>query len=48
VDSEEAARHLVATQDTNPRLDMATLPFGPGYEAATAAHSRPDRRAGDR
>jgi MHS family proline/betaine transporter-like MFS transporter len=48
VDSEEAARELVATQDHNPLLDMATLPFGAGYEAAKAAHSGPERRAGER
>jgi hypothetical protein len=29
-------------------LDMATLPFGTGYEAAKAAHSGPERGAGER
>jgi MHS family proline/betaine transporter-like MFS transporter len=48
VDSEQAARELVATQDTNPLLDMATLPFGPGYEAARAAHAGPEGREGER
>jgi MHS family proline/betaine transporter-like MFS transporter len=48
VDSEQAARELVATQDQNPLLDMATLPFGSGYEAAKAAHAAPERRAGER
>jgi MHS family proline/betaine transporter-like MFS transporter len=48
VESEQAARELVATQDANPRLDMATLPFGPGYEAARAAHAGSEGRAGER
>jgi MHS family proline/betaine transporter-like MFS transporter len=48
VDSEEAARELVATQDDNPMLDMATLPFGAGYEAAKAAHAGPEGTAGER
>jgi hypothetical protein len=48
VDSEEAARELVATQDHNPLLDMDTLPFDSSYEAARAAHLGPDgRQAGD-
>jgi MHS family proline/betaine transporter-like MFS transporter len=38
VDSAEAARELVATQDQNPMLDMDTLPFDSSYEAARAAH----------
>jgi MHS family proline/betaine transporter-like MFS transporter len=38
VDSEEAARKLVETQDENPLLDMDTLPFDSSYEAARAAH----------
>lgn len=47
VDSEQAARELVATQDDNPMLDMDTLPFGAGYEAARATHMGPDSRAGE-
>jgi MFS transporter, MHS family, proline/betaine transporter len=38
VDSDEAARKLVETQDENPLLDMDTLPFDSSYEAARAAH----------
>ena len=38
VDSDEAARELVATQDENPLLDMDTLPFDSSYETARAAH----------
>jgi MHS family proline/betaine transporter-like MFS transporter len=38
VDSDEAARELVATQDQNPLLNMDTLPFDSSYEAARAAH----------
>jgi MHS family proline/betaine transporter-like MFS transporter len=48
VDSEEAAREPVATQDHNPLLDMDTLPFDSSYEAARAAHLGPDgRQTGD-
>jgi MHS family proline/betaine transporter-like MFS transporter len=44
VDSDEAARQLVATQDHNPLLEMDTLPFDSSYEAARASHGeRPDR-----
>jgi MHS family proline/betaine transporter-like MFS transporter len=39
VDSDEAARELVATQDENPLLDMDSLPFDSSYEAARASHS---------
>lgn len=39
VDSDEAARELVATQDENPLLDMDTLPFDSSYEAARASHA---------
>ena len=48
VDSEKAARELVATQGDNPMLDMDTLPFGTSYEAAKAAHAGPESRAGER
>jgi MHS family proline/betaine transporter-like MFS transporter len=34
VDSDEAARELVATQDRNPLPEMDTLPFDSSYEAA--------------
>ncbi|APX01181.1 MFS transporter [Arthrobacter sp. QXT-31] len=44
VDSDEAARELVATQDHNPLLDVDTLPFDSSYEEARAAHGgRPDK-----
>ncbi|MCG2623083.1 MFS transporter [Arthrobacter sp. I2-34] len=44
VDSEDAARELVATQDANPLLEMDTLPFDRSYEAARASHrGRPER-----
>ncbi|MDP9695372.1 UNVERIFIED_ORG: hypothetical protein J2X79_002949 [Arthrobacter globiformis] len=45
VDSDEAARELVATQDRNPLLEMDTLPFDSSYEAARAAHWGPPDRA---
>jgi MHS family proline/betaine transporter-like MFS transporter len=45
VDSEEAARELVATQDANPLLDMDTLPFDSSYEAARASHAGPAGKA---
>ena len=48
VDSDEAARELVATQDENPLLEMDTLPFDSSYEAARAAHAEPQGRAGER
>jgi MHS family proline/betaine transporter-like MFS transporter len=38
VDSDEAARELVATQDQNPHLNMDTLTFDSSYEATRAAH----------
>ncbi|MCU1568441.1 MAG: transporter [Pseudarthrobacter sp.] len=38
VDSEEAARKLVETQDTNPLLDVASLPFESSFETARAEH----------
>ncbi|MDR6558257.1 MHS family proline/betaine transporter-like MFS transporter [Arthrobacter pascens] len=47
VDSEEAARELVATQDANPLLDMDTLPFDSSYEAARAAHVGHQGRPGE-
>jgi MHS family proline/betaine transporter-like MFS transporter len=47
VDSEEAARELVATQDENPLLDMDTLPFDSSYEAARAAHVGHQGRPGE-
>ena len=34
----EAARQLVATQDNNPLLDVATLPFEDSFEIARASH----------
>jgi MHS family proline/betaine transporter-like MFS transporter len=44
VDSDEAARELVATQDANPLLEMDTLPFDSSYEAARASHGgRPEK-----
>jgi MHS family proline/betaine transporter-like MFS transporter len=48
VDSDEAARELVATQDENPLLEMDTLPFDRSYEAARAAHAEPQGTAGER
>lgn len=47
VDSDEAARELVATQDENPLLEMDSLPFDSSYEAARASHAGPRGRAGD-
>lgn len=38
VDSEEAARKLVETQDNNPLLDLDSLPFESSFEAARAEH----------
>lgn len=35
VQSAEATRELVATQDENPMLDMNELPFDSSYEAPT-------------
>jgi MHS family proline/betaine transporter-like MFS transporter len=48
VDSDEAARELVETQDDNPLLEMDSLPFDSSYEAARAAHVQPQGRAGER
>ncbi|MCU1567997.1 MAG: transporter, partial [Pseudarthrobacter sp.] len=38
VDSEEAARKLVETQDNNPLLDLDILPFEESFEIARAEH----------
>ena len=38
VESVEAARQLVATQDNNPLLDVDTLPFEDSFEIARASH----------
>jgi MHS family proline/betaine transporter-like MFS transporter len=38
VDSEEAARELVETQDQNPLLDLDSLPFESSFEIARAKH----------
>ncbi|WP_307093344.1 MFS transporter [Arthrobacter sp. B2I5] len=38
VDSEEAARKLVETQDNNPLLDLDSLPFESSFETARAEH----------
>ena len=44
VDSEAAARDLVETQDSNPLLDLESLPFEESFEAARASHKgRPDK-----
>ena len=48
VDSDEAARELVATQDENPLLEMDTLPFDSSYEVARAGDEEPQGRAGER
>ena len=38
VDSEEAARKLVETQDNNPLLDLDALPFESSFAIARAEH----------
>ncbi|MCU1567425.1 MAG: transporter [Pseudarthrobacter sp.] len=38
VESEEAARKLVETQDSNPLLDVDSLPFESSFEIARAEH----------
>ena len=38
VESEEAARKLVETQDNNPLLDLDSLPFESSFEIARAEH----------
>jgi MHS family proline/betaine transporter-like MFS transporter len=38
VDSEEAARKLVETQDSNPLPDVDSLPFESSFEIARAEH----------
>ncbi len=41
VESEEAARKLVETQDNNPLLDVDSLPFESSFEIARAEHKGP-------
>jgi MFS transporter, MHS family, proline/betaine transporter len=46
VESEDEARELVLTQDTNPNLDLDSLPFAAEDGASRAAHD--DALAGAR
>jgi MHS family proline/betaine transporter-like MFS transporter len=45
VESEEAARKLVETQDNNPLLDVDSLPFESSFEIARAEHKGAAREA---
>ena len=38
--SQEEARTLVETQDSNPLLDLDSLPFEESFAAARASHNR--------
>lgn len=40
VDSKEEARQLVENQDTDPLLDLDSLPFEESCAAARASHNR--------